>query len=117
MSYFNKMKNALLIILIIALNGIYAQTSSCNFTMNLQGNIVKDSTYSLQSFSFTGVKTKHHKKIMDLIDYDNKQSVTLNIAFFEDFLAAICQYKKYHISSVMVGGSGESVQLLIVYKE
>ncbi len=111
------MKNVLLTILILAFNGIHAQNSNCNFTMELQGNIVKDSTYSLQSFSFTGVKTKHHKKIMALIDYDNKQSVTLNVEFFENFLAAVCQYKKYNISKVMCGGGGKSVQLLIVYTE
>ena len=85
------MKNVLLIILIFVVGGINAQNNDCNFTMNIQGSIVQDSTYSLKSFSFTGVKASHHSKIFTLIDFDNDQMVTLNVEFFQEFLRAVCQ--------------------------
>ncbi|NOQ74801.1 MAG: hypothetical protein GQ574_22495 [Crocinitomix sp.] len=109
------MKNTLLIILIFVFNGIYAQGNGCNFTMEIQGSIVKDSTYSLKSVSFDGIKASHQRKIISLMNFDYEQKITLNVAFFEAYLAAVCQYKKYTLSKVMIGGNGDSGQLLLVY--
>jgi hypothetical protein len=111
------MKNALLILLLVITGGIYAQNNNCNFTMELQGSLLKDSTYSLESISIAGLKMKHQINVLSMIDFKKDQTITLNVQFFETFLDAICRYKKYSISKVMVGGNGDSGQLLLVYEK
>ncbi|MFT5822930.1 MAG: hypothetical protein ACI8ZM_004187 [Crocinitomix sp.] len=111
------MKNTLLIILIFVFNGVYAQDKDCNFTMEIQGNIVKDSTYSLLSLSIVGIKKKHQKELMDKMGFGYEQLVTLNVNFFEEYLAAVCLYRKFKLTKVMIGGDSGPVQLLLIYEK
>jgi hypothetical protein len=111
------MKNSILILLLFALGGSFAQNDNCNFTMDLQGGVLKDSSYELGALAFTGIKKRHDKSILIRMNFDDMQMITLNVAYFQAFLSNVCVYKNHKISEVKVYGSESHVRLLLVYEK
>ncbi|NOQ74807.1 MAG: hypothetical protein GQ574_22525 [Crocinitomix sp.] len=110
------MRNANLIILMFGVGGIYAQNNNCNFTVEVLGDLSEQTDYSVESFQIGGIKRRKQKKIMELMDFDFSRPVGITLQFHQAYLAAVCQYKKYRITRVIVSGYSNLVEITVIYE-
>jgi len=119
------MKLKTLLLIFGSFLGVFTATSQeeeprkndfCNFLLELGDGVEMNETYQMTSIKFEGIKLKHQKKIMPLLDLESLINTTVSMSFFQTNLGNICRYKKYEINLLKVVKQEVGVQLVLEYQ-